>query len=415
MLRLLGTLTTRGRFLGGLGVLVLLSGTVLGQRDLLRLGLLLVAVAVFGALSLRLAPDSIRLRRTITPGRVTVATEATVHIRIMNPSRSISRLQCASERLPHGLGPSPRFMLDRLGPGEHVTVHYRLQPQTRGAYELGPLSLELRDGLGMARIVRAYPETDRIIALPQVHRLAGTPSTHTHQGSGESEHRSSAAFGDYDVSTREYRQGDDLRRVHWRSTARRGELMVRREEQPREQVADVLLDARLAGHRGEGAACSLEWAVTAAASVCEHLGNNGFAVRLVLDGHDDGWAAADDLDARELVLDRLALLRPGQPHCLVDAIDLVAREPMRRQLVAILGEVEAPQIAPLAQLGAGVALLMAPATWTELPMGLAERLTHSSSAAADSLAQAGWRTAFYAPSVTVPQAWSSLQPERSRL
>ena len=61
--------------------------------------------------------------------------------------------------------------------------------------------------------------------------------------------------------TREYRHGDDLRRVHWRSTARYGELMVRREEQPWQARCTVLLDTRAIAHRGAGPASSFEWAV----------------------------------------------------------------------------------------------------------------------------------------------------------
>ena len=74
--------------------------------------------------------------------------------------------------------------------------------------------------------------------LPAV-RLAGE-----YAGAGDSRARSVAVHGEDDVATREYRHGDDLRRVHWRSTARVGELMVRREEQPWESRATVMLDTR---------------------------------------------------------------------------------------------------------------------------------------------------------------------------
>ncbi len=83
-----------------------------------------------------------------------------------------------------------------------------------------------------------------------------------------------------DVTVREYRRGDDLRRVHWRSSARVGELMVRREEQPWQSRATVFLDNRARSHRGQGLSSSLESAVTAAASVALHLSQRGFMVRL---------------------------------------------------------------------------------------------------------------------------------------
>lgn len=86
--------------------------------------------------------------------------------------------------------------------------------------------------------------------------------------------------------------GDDLRRVHWKSTARTGELMVRREEQPWESRATVVLDTRAAGHRGDGPTASFEWAVSAAASIAVHLRQAGYKLRLVT-------GSGADVDATE--------------------------------------------------------------------------------------------------------------------
>ncbi len=104
-------------------------------------------------------------------------------------------------------------------------------------------------------------------------------------GAGDSLARAAAVSGEDDIATREYRDGDDLRRVHWRSTAKRGELMVRREEQPRQMRATVLLDARARGHRGDGPASSFEWAVSAAASVAVHFTDLK---------HGSGWSWTGD-------------------------------------------------------------------------------------------------------------------------
>jgi hypothetical protein len=79
----------------------------------------------------------------------------------------------------------------------------------------------------------------------------------------------------------EYRHGDDLRKVHWRSTARVGELMVRREEQPFQSRATLLLDGRSAAHRGDGPASSFEWSVSAVASIGVALSRLGFALSLL--------------------------------------------------------------------------------------------------------------------------------------
>ncbi|WP_447646310.1 DUF58 domain-containing protein [Nocardioides zeae] len=72
--------------------------------------------------------------------------------------------------------------------------------------------------------------------------------------------------------------------MHWRTTARTGELMVRREEERRETHAVVLLDNRTTAHEGLGLASSFESAVVLAASLCAHLARMGSVVHL----HDAG-------------------------------------------------------------------------------------------------------------------------------
>ena len=84
-----------------------------------------------------------------------------------------------------------------------------------------------------------------------------------------------AAAGDDDVIPRAYRDGDELRRVHWRSTARYGELMVRREEQRWQDRAVLILDSRRSAHIGSGPSSSFEFAVSAAASIGVHLARSG--------------------------------------------------------------------------------------------------------------------------------------------
>ena len=108
-----------------------------------------------------------------------------------------------------------------------------------------------------------------------------------------------------DVTVREYRRGDELRRVHWRSSARVGELMVRREEQPWQSRATLFLDNRLRAHRGQGIASSLEAAVSAAASIAVHLSQRGFMVRFVTAAGEDpnnAWHYRDaDLNTAPLL------------------------------------------------------------------------------------------------------------------
>ncbi len=146
--------------------------------------------------------------------------------------------------------------------------------------------------------------------LPRTVPLRGVPHA---LGSSDGAHGAGAAGsgqGRSDVLVRPYRSGDELRRVHWRSTARHDELMVRLEERPWRGGVTVLLDRRAGAHRGHGPGASLEWAVTFAASACVHLIDRGEPVELVT---EDGAAAVSPgaPSGADGVLDALATLRPS--------------------------------------------------------------------------------------------------------
>jgi uncharacterized protein (DUF58 family) len=113
------------------------------------------------------------------------------------------------------------------------------------------------------------------------------------------------ASGDDFYALRPWTVGDDLRRVHWPSTARRDELMVRQHDVPWQGRATVVLDVR-ARHHDED---SLEQAVSAAASIAAASGRGGALVRLVTtDGADTGFGTGPA--HLEAILDRLARVQP---------------------------------------------------------------------------------------------------------
>ena len=206
-----------------------------------------------------------------------------MHLRVDNVSRMPTGLLMLQDRVPYVLGPRPRFVLDRVESGGHREVSYRVRSDLRGRYPLGPLQLRLTDPFGMCELTRSFTASDTLTVVPRIEplppvRLAGEASGH-----GESRTRALALAGEDDVIPRGYRHGDDLRRVHWRSTARYGELMVRREEQPHRARCTVLLDTRRTAYHGIGPDSAFEWAVTGAASVAVHMLERGYAVRLLTD------------------------------------------------------------------------------------------------------------------------------------
>jgi uncharacterized protein (DUF58 family) len=178
---------------------------------------------------------------------------------------------------------------------------------------VGPLSVRLADPFGLVELARSFSVTDTLTITPPIVPLPHERFMGIWTGGGDSRARTVATAGEDDVAPREYRHGDDLRRVHWRSTARYGELMVRREEQQWQSRGTLFLDTRGRVHVGEGAASSFEQAVSTAASIGVHLGRAGFGLRFVT---DVGQVLAPSSAFHGALLDTLAVVRKSRNYSL---------------------------------------------------------------------------------------------------
>ena len=283
----LAAMTTRGRAFVAAGITALVCAVILGQEDLLRVGALLALLPVVTAFFIGRSRYRLGLVRSVSPTQVTAGKEARVQLDLTNDGRLPTGLLLLEDQVPYVLGTRPRFVVDRMATGRKRSVGYVVRSDVRGKYTIGPLSVRLSDPFGMVELNRTFSSTTSLVVIPRVVPLPPIPLSGAWTGSGDNRPRAFASGSAEDVTVREYRQGDDLRRVHWRSSARVGDLMVRREEQPWQSRATLFLDNRQLAHRGRGAASSLEHAVSVAASVAVHLVQRGFTVRLVTASGDE--------------------------------------------------------------------------------------------------------------------------------
>jgi uncharacterized protein (DUF58 family) len=237
--------------------------------------------------------------------------------------------------------------------------------------------------------------TPTVVPLPAI-RLGGDWA-----GGGDSRSRSISTMGEDDVTTREYRHGDDLRRVHWRSTARYGELMVRREEQPWQNRGVLLLDSRVTAHRGEGPGSSFEWAISAIASIGSHLARDGFGLRFTTEsGSEVSGYSADAMAGtpfEAVLLDTLALVSMSGAHSLTAGLAGIRRGGGGGLVIAALGNLTDADLDGLARFrhhaSSCVAIMLDTASWTSQTPAPGQPLVrhrdHAQSCAL--LAGAGWR------------------------
>ncbi|MDQ2875588.1 MAG: DUF58 domain-containing protein, partial [Actinomycetota bacterium] len=302
---LLTGLTTRGTSFLTAGAATVLAALLLGSRILISVGVTLIVLPMLARLAAGRARYRLSCTRSINPVRVPAGTAATVTLRLENASRLPTGLMLAEDGIPYALGTRPRYVLEGIERGGVRELSYPLRSDLRGKFDIGPLEIRIADAFGVVELGRKFSSRNKLVVTPRVVALPRTAASSSWAGDGDGMTRTTAAAGEDDVIPRAYRNGDELRRVHWRSTARYGELMVRREEQRWRNRVLLFLDTRRSGHSGTGVASSFEFAVSAAASVGVHLAREGLDGQLITDGgaYDSGGMFED------VLLDSLAVVK----------------------------------------------------------------------------------------------------------
>jgi uncharacterized protein (DUF58 family) len=405
-------ITTRGRAFLAAGIVAGAFGLGLGQRELVSLGGVLILLPLLSALAAGRARYRVRCLRQIVPARVPAGQAATVTIQLDNVTRLPTGLLLAEDTIPYALGTRPRFVLDRIEAGGSRRISYRLHSDRRGKYVVGPLHVRVADAFGLVRLGRLVALPGTLVVTPAITVLPWAAFGGSWLSDGGTRARTAAAAGEDDVVPRAYRDGDELRRVHWRSTARYGELMVRREEQRWRNRVVLFLDSRGSAHSGRGPSSSFEYAVCAAASIGVHLARAGIDGEFVT---DTGPVRANG-PFEDVLLDSLAVIRPSRLSTLAPAL---AEDPRSNSglLIAVLGQISAEEARRLASArhsaGAPLALLLAVSTWSA--EGPSDQIPGETDAAASVLAAAGWRVATVTADMPLTAAWEMLNHPAGQL
>jgi uncharacterized protein (DUF58 family) len=376
---LLAGMTTRGLSFLAAGIVCALIGYALGERGLLCIGIGLMALPLLASFTARRGHYRLATSRSVTPRRVPIGHTATVTLRLENISRVPTGLLLAEDAVPYALGSRPRYVLDKIERRGVRQLSYPLRSDLRGKFEIGPLQLRVADSFGLVELTRTATGRTTFVVTPRVVSLSRSVISRTWAGEGEGRARLTSTAGEDDVIPREYREGDELRRVHWRSTARYGQLMVRREEQRWRNRATIFLDTRSWSHAGSGPGSSFEAAVSAAASVGVHISREGLSAQFVTDGD----ALRGGPFFSDALLDALAVIRQSSRRNLDEA--LAELRTASGVIVAITGRLtvrEARQLAACRTEGSqGLALLLDVASWAAEPRPTGPRESPSANGA----------------------------------
>jgi uncharacterized protein (DUF58 family) len=251
-------LTARGRFflLGGLAVII--GAMAAGQRDVMRIGLLLLLLPIIAAILVARARLRLSCERSVEPAQVQLGSPMRGQISLGQDGRLPAGILLLEDTVPRELGTRPRFLVDKADLSWRRIVEYPLLGRVRGRFSTGPLRVRTTDPFGLVQLDRQFQATTDVMVTPRVVPLPAIRTAGGGGNTGEARPHRIGVVGQDDALVREYRQGDDVRRIHWRSTAHRGELMVRREEQAWDPSASIVLDSRASAHAGRGMNNSIE-------------------------------------------------------------------------------------------------------------------------------------------------------------
>jgi len=416
--------TTRGWGLLVGGSLFALSGVGWGSTDVTRLGLIGPLVVAAGAVWVLLVDPTrgrhaLRVRREVNPNPVSAHSPATAHVEVAAADPSgrgrLAELQLgeqAASQLSGGL--TLRARVERA-PGL-IRLAYALDPVRRGRWPLGPLVARRTDPFGVVRTRSTLGQPVEVAVWPQVVDLA--LPTGALVGDPDRVALGARSPSPDDAGLRSYRIGDDLRRVHWASSARRGELVVRSDERAGRRTASVLLD--LPPDRA-----GIEWTVSLATSMGLAALGAGHPVRM-LGGRSSrpgmaGAAGAGGDDrlghvresagrhGRVELLDRAVDLEPApteaeaEADLLAAASELSAPGTGRDLVLAVVGVLSArgrAALAGLAESSDAFAVVRVPRT-----QGAPRRDAEVTLAA---LRRAGWHASPAEPGENLEDAWARL-------
>lgn len=288
--------TARGAAAALIGAALLVAGAIWRYPGVVVLGGSLLLLAGAAAVTvLRRTP--VRVYRQVWPIEVTRFDACEARLRV---KRVTGTLPLPVDTIDHVDGEPVAVRLPRLVAGRAAEVRYAIPTERRGVHTVGPLEVYRRALGGLAESRASLGGALQVRVLPRIMPVGGLPAgvRRAHAGADER-----VPYGGTDlIGLREYLAGDDLRRLHWATSARSGKLMVREDADPSSAQLTLLLDDRLASYRDPA---DMEDAVEVAASLAVAAASAEHGVRLLtVCGHIEHTVLATPgvpTDARDLV------------------------------------------------------------------------------------------------------------------
>jgi uncharacterized protein (DUF58 family) len=383
----------------GLWVVARISGSPTLHIVAVGLAILPIAAVVFT----RWSRQRLHVRRRLSDQRIQPGRRVTVELEIENESPASTSFLLLEDAVPPGLGRPARLVLTGIVARGLARASYSLVAHSRGRYTIGPLAIDVSDPFALTRSRVEFAGHEELVVTPTVEELESGPSSPFGQTSGLSLAKHLFRTGEEFFTMRAYQEGDDLRRIHWPSVARSGELMIRQDESTRRSNAVLYLDTRRSAV-GQTRSPAFERCVSSAASIGMLLVRYGFTIRLATTQLSPSPVTADQL------LDTLAGVSHDGARSAGAALGkLRGVASTDTTLVAITAPPDPGDLTGLIRLGpifgAKLAVLVYPVDPAILPPDRQAQIEGRASSARLSLSRGGWEVLVLAPDTRLRDLW----------
>ncbi|MBV0895549.1 DUF58 domain-containing protein [Microbacterium sp. NC79] len=381
-------LTFRGWCVLIIGAIAVWGATLIALPDLAYIGCILLAAIAAAAAWQVIGRKAGELSRSVSTELLSVGHESTIEVQFRAQALMPTPVGQCTDTLPDALRGDATATLPSIGSTlnrgvQTLTVRYPVTGVRRGVHRVGPLRVTIADPFGLLRRHTSLGDATAITIAPALVPLAALPVSAGESGGSLHSSTSHLGEGADNLIARPYAPGDSMRRIHWRATAHRDQLMVRQEEKESTPRAIVILDRaimRWQPQAGQSDAKdpAFETTLSLCVSVAARLMYEGYLVYICdQDGIELCDPLADDVDIPGMLSAFATLTTRGSDRW--DQLRTLAPEGGAGPVVLLTRGVsphEAAAIAPLAHASTFAVLFAA----------------DSDPHALDECHHAGWRT-----------------------
>jgi uncharacterized protein (DUF58 family) len=313
------------------GVICFIIGRLFGTMEMYLLAAMCVIALMLAAAFTATAALDLAIGRSATPSKLRAGTAARIDLVLRNKSKRRTPVLRVDDQVGNSRGAS--LLLAPIEPGDKAEIAYRLPTRRRGELTVGPLDLTLGDPLGLTRSLSRASDRVRLVVHPELYDLGVLHATAGHDPTADLQPvRALANDGDEFFALRPYVVGDELKRVHWKASARTDDLIVRQVERPRTGRVTIVLDRRrdVFDEDGFDRACSAAISTLTAA----WRGDDALRFLTTAPGSVSDVRSRQELNAID---EQLAMLETTDNASLIRTIDEISRVGRGGTLVVITG------------------------------------------------------------------------------